>query len=130
LRWEMLVHIMALWSTYIFNAIWYILRSYGMLYGHLVYFSRFGILYKDKSGNPGRSRRRKNPRKSRQHLVLTDGCKRQEGLSRASSLQLDFPRSQSIILPTNYQWLMHIHTFKVCFYTESDFVLLRVARHE
>jgi hypothetical protein len=45
----------------------------------------------------------KNPRKSRQHLVLTDGCKRQEGLSRASSLQLDFPRSQSIILPTNYQ---------------------------
>jgi polyferredoxin len=55
----MLVHVM----VYIFKAIWYILRSYGMLYGHLVYFSRFGILYKDKSGNPGRSRRRKKPEK-------------------------------------------------------------------
>jgi hypothetical protein len=36
-----------------FMAIWYILGPFGLLYGYLVYFSRFGILYKEKSGNPG-----------------------------------------------------------------------------
>jgi hypothetical protein len=40
-----------------FSAIWYILRSLGIgryiYYGYLVYFSRFGMLYKEKSGNPG-----------------------------------------------------------------------------
>jgi hypothetical protein len=33
-------------------AIWHILLPSGMLYGHLVYFSRFGILYREKSGSP------------------------------------------------------------------------------
>jgi hypothetical protein len=42
-------------------AISYILRSFDILYGpsfglfwgHLVYFSRIGMLYQEKSGNPG-----------------------------------------------------------------------------
>jgi hypothetical protein len=33
------------------TAIWYILWSFGIFYGHLVYFSRFGMLYEEKSGN-------------------------------------------------------------------------------
>jgi hypothetical protein len=37
-----------------FTAIWYILRPLGIFYGYLVYlFSRFGMLYLEKSGNPG-----------------------------------------------------------------------------
>jgi hypothetical protein len=37
-----------------FTAIWYICWSFGTIFvGHLVYFSRFGILYQEKSGNPG-----------------------------------------------------------------------------
>jgi hypothetical protein len=39
--------------------IWYILWSFGIFYGHLVYFVviwyiffRFGMLYQEKSGNP------------------------------------------------------------------------------
>jgi hypothetical protein len=35
-----------------FTAIWYILWPFGIIYGNLVYFSRFGMLYKEKSGNP------------------------------------------------------------------------------
>jgi hypothetical protein len=31
----------------------YILRSFGLFYGYWVYFSRFGMLYEEKSGNPG-----------------------------------------------------------------------------
>jgi hypothetical protein len=38
---------------------WYILRPFGLIYGHLVYFTvvwyifpRFGIFYLEKSGNP------------------------------------------------------------------------------
>jgi hypothetical protein len=30
----------------------YILWTFGMVSGNLVYFSRFGILYQEKSGNP------------------------------------------------------------------------------
>jgi polyferredoxin len=30
------------------------LCPFGTFYGNLVYFSRFGMLYRDKSGNPGR----------------------------------------------------------------------------
>jgi hypothetical protein len=33
-------------------AIWYILWSFGTFCGHLVYFSHFGMLYREKSGNP------------------------------------------------------------------------------
>jgi hypothetical protein len=32
---------------------WYILRPFCTFCAHLVYFSRFGILYRKKSGNPG-----------------------------------------------------------------------------
>jgi hypothetical protein len=31
------------------------LCTFGIFYGHLVYFSRFGILHQEKSGNPGRN---------------------------------------------------------------------------
>jgi hypothetical protein len=50
LPWKMLVY---------FVAIWYYLSPYGIVCGHwvyymviLVYFSRFGMLYPEKSGNP------------------------------------------------------------------------------
>jgi hypothetical protein len=32
--------------------IWYILWLFGTFYGYLVHFSRFGMLYQEKSGNP------------------------------------------------------------------------------
>jgi hypothetical protein len=32
--------------------IWYILWPFGTFYGYLVYFSRFGILRHEQSGNP------------------------------------------------------------------------------
>jgi hypothetical protein len=43
-----------------FLSVWYISWPSGIVYGHLVgmfvgylaYFSRFGILYREKSGNP------------------------------------------------------------------------------
>jgi hypothetical protein len=35
-----------------FTASWYILWPFDTLGGHLVYFSRFGMLYLGKSGNP------------------------------------------------------------------------------
>jgi hypothetical protein len=35
-----------------FMAIWYIWWPLGMFGGLLVYFSRFGMLYREKSGNP------------------------------------------------------------------------------
>jgi hypothetical protein len=39
----------AIW--YILIVIWYIIWLFGILYGYLVYFSGFGMLYQDKSGN-------------------------------------------------------------------------------
>jgi hypothetical protein len=36
-----------------FPAIWNIKWPVGIFCGHLVYFSRFGILCDEKSGNPG-----------------------------------------------------------------------------
>jgi hypothetical protein len=36
-----------------FTAFCYILWTFGIVRGNLVYFSRFGILYQEKSGNPG-----------------------------------------------------------------------------
>jgi hypothetical protein len=38
-----------------------ILWTFGTVRGNLVYFSRFGILYKEKSGNPGRPRAKLGP---------------------------------------------------------------------
>jgi hypothetical protein len=35
-----------------FTAIGNILWPFGIFKGHLLYFSRFGILYQEKSGNP------------------------------------------------------------------------------
>jgi hypothetical protein len=35
-----------------FTAIWYILRPFGFFYGYLVYFSRFDALYQENSDNP------------------------------------------------------------------------------
>jgi hypothetical protein len=48
LHWKILEHFMDTWSN---------LRPLGLFcgfYGHLVYFSRFGMLYEEKSGNPAR----------------------------------------------------------------------------
>jgi hypothetical protein len=36
-----------------FTAIWHILRPFGIFYLLLVHFTRFGMLYQEKSGNPG-----------------------------------------------------------------------------
>jgi hypothetical protein len=36
-----------------FTVFWYILWTFGIVRGNLVYFSRFGILYQEKFGNPG-----------------------------------------------------------------------------
>jgi hypothetical protein len=36
-----------------FTSIWYILWQLAIVYGYVVYFSRFGMLYQEKSGNPG-----------------------------------------------------------------------------
>jgi hypothetical protein len=33
--------------------IWSILQPFGTFYGNLVYYSRFGMLYHEKSGKPG-----------------------------------------------------------------------------
>jgi hypothetical protein len=35
-----------------FTAIWCMFWPFHTIYGHLVYFSRFGMLYQEKSGNP------------------------------------------------------------------------------
>jgi hypothetical protein len=64
LQWKMMA---LLWSFCTFTAKWYILWPNGIIYGqmvyfvghlvhfvgHLVHFSRFGMLYREKSGNPG-----------------------------------------------------------------------------
>jgi hypothetical protein len=64
LQWKMLVYFIAFWSNLrpfgiifahlvYFVAIWYVLLPFGgIFYGYLVYFSRFGMLYQEKSGNP------------------------------------------------------------------------------
>jgi hypothetical protein len=42
-----------------FTVICYILWTFGIVRGNLVYFSRFGIMYREKSGNPETNRRRR-----------------------------------------------------------------------
>jgi hypothetical protein len=37
-----------------FKAIWYILWPFGICNGYLVHFSCLGMLYQEKSGNPGK----------------------------------------------------------------------------
>jgi hypothetical protein len=51
LQWKMMVYLTAIWS---------ISLPFGIFFGHLVYFMviwyivpRFGMLYQEKSGNPG-----------------------------------------------------------------------------
>jgi hypothetical protein len=39
-----------------FTDSWDILRQFGTFYVTLVHFSGFGIMYQEKSGNPGRNR--------------------------------------------------------------------------
>jgi hypothetical protein len=46
----MLACFMDTWS--ILRSVCYILLTFGIVCGNLVYFSRFGILYQEKSGNP------------------------------------------------------------------------------
>jgi hypothetical protein len=41
-----------LWTLGPFYGLCYILCTFGIVHGTLVYFSRFGILYEEKSGNP------------------------------------------------------------------------------
>jgi hypothetical protein len=36
-----------------YTVLCYILCTFGIVCGNLVYFSRFGNLYQEKSGNPG-----------------------------------------------------------------------------
>jgi hypothetical protein len=43
-----------------FTVFWDILWAFGVISSNLVYFSRFGILYKEKSGNSGRADHSKN----------------------------------------------------------------------
>jgi hypothetical protein len=40
-----------------FMAIWYILWPFGISYGYFKLFPLFGMLYQDKSGNPGLGRK-------------------------------------------------------------------------
>jgi hypothetical protein len=51
-QWKMLVYFMDTWSI-LHTVFRYILWTFGIVRGHLVYFSRFSILYEEKSGNPG-----------------------------------------------------------------------------
>jgi hypothetical protein len=44
LQWQILVY---------FTDIWKILWTFGIFVGHFGIFSRFGMLYQEKSGNPG-----------------------------------------------------------------------------
>jgi hypothetical protein len=52
LQWKMMVYFMDTWS--ILRSFCYILCTFGTVRGNLVYFPRFGILYREKSGSPDR----------------------------------------------------------------------------
>jgi hypothetical protein len=49
LQWKMLVYYMAIWSNLRSFGIFYIWPFSTYIFGHLVYFSRFGMLYQTKS---------------------------------------------------------------------------------
>jgi hypothetical protein len=51
LHWKMLVFLNGHFVH--FTVLCYILWTFGIVCGNLVYFSRFGILCEEKSGNPG-----------------------------------------------------------------------------
>jgi hypothetical protein len=42
-----------LWTIVHVTVFCYIVWTFGIVHGNLVNFSRFGILYQEKSGNPG-----------------------------------------------------------------------------
>jgi hypothetical protein len=52
LEWKMLGLILNGHWEYVFTGIWYILWQFGKVCCPLVYFSRFGMFYQEKSGNP------------------------------------------------------------------------------
>jgi hypothetical protein len=51
LQWKMMVYFIE--HLVHFMVFCYILDTFGIVRGNLVYFSRFGTLYQEKSGNPG-----------------------------------------------------------------------------
>jgi hypothetical protein len=64
LQWKMLVHYIYS-NLFYLTAIWYILWSFDKFNGHLVYFSRFGTLQQEKSGNPCQFRPKSGSAKDR-----------------------------------------------------------------
>jgi hypothetical protein len=46
LQWKMLLYLMAILAHFMY--VW----SFGIFVGHFDTFSRFGVLYQEKSGNP------------------------------------------------------------------------------
>jgi hypothetical protein len=50
LQWKMLVYFIGTWS--LLQSFCYILWTFGIVRGNLAYFSRFGILHQERSGNP------------------------------------------------------------------------------
>jgi hypothetical protein len=72
LDWKMFMYLMAIWNTY-FMEIWDILWPFGTFFIHFVFFSGFGIMYQEKSGNPGfkHRNRRSYARRSLFQLIST-----------------------------------------------------------
>jgi hypothetical protein len=54
LKWKLFANFRYICSIY--TAMWHILRPFGIFVVILIYFSRFGTLYEEKSGNPGLER--------------------------------------------------------------------------
>jgi hypothetical protein len=56
MQWKMLVYYVYGHLVY-FMPLWYIVHPFDTFLVNLMYFSRFGILHQEKSGNPGLKRR-------------------------------------------------------------------------